>query len=214
MAAPTKLPSMPTIGRRHLESRSREKGKLNFTCIWQGKAWQLLCTLLKHVFMLLCAVNWKIQHFPEYCRHFLLFLIILDWHWFPLWNAMIYEKILLYWGCMHHINKTTCILALMTYLWPRAAVAASINVCFLVDIWRDASILRVRAKNRFWVSGRSYTKFKDPQRRPRVHCVLISISWWHNRTQCTRVLIRISWWHSRTQCTRHVFVVFSQIKQF
>ena len=33
MAAPTKLPSMPTIGRRHLESRSREKGKLNFTCI-------------------------------------------------------------------------------------------------------------------------------------------------------------------------------------
>ena len=33
MAASTKLLSMPTIGRRHLESRSREKGKLNFTCI-------------------------------------------------------------------------------------------------------------------------------------------------------------------------------------
>ena len=65
MAAPTKLPSMPTIGRRHLESQSREKGKLNFTCIWQGKAWQLLCTLLKHVLMLFCAVNWKIQPFPE-----------------------------------------------------------------------------------------------------------------------------------------------------
>ena len=32
MAAPTKLPSMPTIGHRHLESRSYEKGKLNFTC--------------------------------------------------------------------------------------------------------------------------------------------------------------------------------------
>ena len=65
MAAPTKLPSMPTIGRRHLESQSREKGKLNFTCIWQGKAWQLLCTLLKHVLMLFCAINWKIQPFPE-----------------------------------------------------------------------------------------------------------------------------------------------------
>ena len=200
MAAPTKLPSMPTIGRRHLESRSREKGKLNFTCIWQGKAWQLICTLLKHVFMLLCAVNWKIQPFPEILPLFSsFFLIILDWHWFPLWNAMIYEEMLLYWGCMHHINKT---------------VAASTNVCIPVDIWRDATILRLHGKNCFWVSGRSYTKFKDPQRRPRVHCVLISISWWHNRTQCTRVLIRISWWHNRTQCTRHVFVVFSQIKQF
>ena len=109
MAASTKLPSMSTIGRRHLESPSRKKGKLNFTCIWQGKAWQLLCTLLKHVFMLLCAVNWKIHPFQKYCHHFLLFFkIILDWHWFPLWNTMIYEEMLLYWGCMHHINKTTC----------------------------------------------------------------------------------------------------------
>ena len=33
MVASTKLPSMPTIGHRHLESRSREKGKPNFTCI-------------------------------------------------------------------------------------------------------------------------------------------------------------------------------------
>ena len=109
MAAPTKLPSMPTIGRRHLESQSREKGKLNFTCIWQGKAWQLLCTLLKHVLMLFCAINWKIQPFPEILPPFSsFFLIILDWHWFPFRNAMIYEEILLYWGCLHHINKTTC----------------------------------------------------------------------------------------------------------
>ena len=74
-----KITQHAPIGQCRFESWSHEKRKhdlwlnltnstqlwLNFTCTWQRKTWQLLCTLLIHVFMVLYAINWKIQSFPE-----------------------------------------------------------------------------------------------------------------------------------------------------